>query len=198
MSKLPVTFYRQQDVTVIARQLLGQHLVTNINGERTSGIIVETEAYAGITDRASHAWNNRRTQRTGIMYAAGGVSYIYLCYGIHYLFNVVTNIQDVPDAVLIRALQPLEGLPLMQARYQHKIRPSYTSGPGNLCKALGIDPSFNGESLNGHKVWIEAGSRIPDAQIVATPRIGVQYAGEDALRLYRYYVEGNGWVSRGK
>lgn len=198
MKKLSTKFYQQKDVTVIARQLLGKRLVTQLNGVRTSGIIVETEAYAGVIDRASHAWNNRRTQRTEIMFGPGGTSYVYLCYGIHYLFNVVTNVANTPHAVLIRALEPVEGLEEMRLRYSPKTSATLTAGPGSLSKAMGINAALNGESLTGDKIWIESGAPIPDEQIVISTRVGVQYAGADARLPYRFSIKDNKWVSKGK
>ncbi len=198
MAKLKTAFYRQHDVTVIAKELLGKILVTNINGVRTAGMIVETEAYAGIIDRASHAWNNRRTKRTEVIFQPGGLAYVYLCYGIHYLFNVVTNIENTPHAVLIRALQPVDGIDIMQRRYNNKPSAKLTAGPGSLCKAMGIDTSLNGESLTGKKVWIETGQDIADDNIVISTRVGVQYAGEDAYLPYRFSIKNNDWVSKGK
>lgn len=198
MAKLKTAFYRQHDVTVIAKDLLGKILVTNINGVRTAGMIVETEAYGGIVDRASHAWNNRRTKRTEVIYQPGGLAYVYLCYGIHYLFNVVTNIENTPHAVLIRALQPVDGIDMMQRRYNNKPSAKLTAGPGSLCKAMGIDTALNGESLTGKKVWIETGQDIADDNIVISTRVGVQYAGEDAYLPYRFSIKNNDWVSKGK
>ncbi|NLR78351.1 DNA-3-methyladenine glycosylase [Chitinophaga eiseniae] len=196
--KLPLSFYRQDDVTSIARQLLGKVLVTSIDNVRTAGVIVETEAYAGIRDRASHAWNNRRTQRTEVMYQPGGLAYVYLCYGLHYLFNVVTNVKEVPEAILVRALEPLDGIAAMQHRYPHKNTVKMTAGPGSLCKALGIDAALNGEQLTGNRIWIENAPAIADAQILAGTRVGVQYAGADALLPYRFSIKDNKWVSKGK
>lgn len=196
--KLPLSFYRQDNVTSIARQLLGKVLVTSIDSVRTAGIIVETEAYAGILDRASHAWNNRRTQRTEVMYQPGGLAYVYLCYGLHYLFNVVTNVKEVPEAVLVRALEPLDGIAAMQQRYPHKNTVKMTAGPGSLCKALGIDAALNGEKLTGNSIWIEEAPAIADTQVLAGTRVGVQYAGADALLPYRFSIKDNKWVSKGK
>ncbi|MEV4886944.1 DNA-3-methyladenine glycosylase [Chitinophaga ginsengisegetis] len=198
MAKLKHEFYQQHEVTTIAKQLLGKILVTYINGVRTAGMIVETEAYAGSGDRASHAWNNRRTKRTEVMYKPGGFAYVYLCYGIHYLFNVVTNIEDTPHAVLIRALQPVDGIEMMKQRYNNKPSAKLTAGPGSLCKAMGIDAGLNGESLTGKKVWIESGQDIPEDAITVSTRVGVQYAGEDAYLPYRFSIKNNDWVSKGK
>jgi DNA-3-methyladenine glycosylase len=199
MAKLGNGFYERPDVLKIAQELLGKLLVTKIDGQRTSGRIVETEAYRGVTDRASHAWNNRRTKRTEIMYSHGGVAYVYLCYGIHHLFNVVTNVKDVPHAVLVRALEPVEGIDAMLWRCgKQKVDTTLTAGPGSLSKALGITTELTGESLSGDVVWIEEALPVPKAQIVAGTRVGVAYAMDDAYLPYRFSVRGNPWVSKGK
>ncbi len=148
MSKLPVDFYQREDVITISRELLGKVLCTNVDGKLTTGIIVETEAYAGVTDRASHAYGGRQTRRTKTMYAPGGTAYVYLCYGIHHLFNVVTNMEGVPHAVLIRAIQPQDGIDIMlQRRNMKNLLAKLTSGPGILSKAMGISILNSGESL---------------------------------------------------
>ncbi|UYQ92279.1 DNA-3-methyladenine glycosylase [Chitinophaga horti] len=200
MAKIARDFYEQQDVCKIAKSLLGKLLVTEFNSMRTAGIIVETEAYAGVKDKASHAYNARRTARTEIMYAAGGVAYVYLCYGIHHLFNVVTNKQDVPHAVLVRALEPVEGIDIMLERCgKNKLDYTLTAGPGSLTKALGIRTNYTGIDLTGNEIWIEDGpSKLPASQIVAGTRVGVAYAKEDALLPYRFSVKKSPWVSRGK
>ncbi|MEC5145056.1 DNA-3-methyladenine glycosylase [Chitinophaga sp. 212800010-3] len=197
MAKINASFYQREDVLLIAQQLLGSTLVTNINGVRTAGIIVETEAYAGVTDRASHAWNNRRTNRTAVMYEPGGVAYVYLCYGIHYLFNIVTNVRDTPQAVLVRALEPVDGLEIMKERTGNK-NPLLTAGPGALSKAMGIDLHLNGSRLSGNKIWVEQHSPVSHIDMAADTRVGVQYAGADAFLPYRFYIKNNKWVSKGK
>ena len=182
------------NVVQIARDMLGMELFTQTNEGITSGLIVETEAYAGITDRASHAWNGRRTARTEIMYAQGGTIYVYLCYGIHSLFNVVTNKVDIPDAVLVRAIKPKMGRELMLKRLKKEsFNGAVLYGPGNVSKAMDIHFSQSGMVLGEfnaqkmHKIWIEQGkSPIDDSEITIGKRIGVDYAGEDALRLYRF------------
>ena len=190
MSKLLQSFYLQESAVDVARQLLGKELCTNINGKLTSGIITETEAYMGIDDKASHAWNNRRTQRTEIMYCQGGVAYIYLCYGIHSLFNVVTNIEDVPHAVLVRSISPKRGIELIKKRRPvNKPLKQIASGPGMVSQALGIDCSMTGTSLLGNKIWIENSDlQILSKQITTTTRIGVDYAGPDAMMPYRFII----------
>lgn len=197
MRKLQKSFYVRDEVIQVAKDLLGKILITNFNGELTSGRIVETEAYAGVTDKASHAWNNKRTSRTGVMYAPGGIAYVYLCYGIHHLFNVVTNKVDVPHAVLIRGVEPLQGVEMMLKRTKKK-KADYTltKGPGNVSKALGIFTKHSGMSLLEDKIFIAAdGYKQDNRQIIATPRIGVAYAGEDALLPYRFIVKDSPYVS---
>ncbi|MEI8279680.1 MAG: DNA-3-methyladenine glycosylase [Bacteroidota bacterium] len=197
---LPESFYTRKDVVRIAKELLGKVLVTHIDGVYTSGMITETEAYAGASDKASHAFGNKRTNRTEIMYAHGGVAYVYLCYGIHNLFNVVTNIQDVPHAVLVRAVEPIDGVEYMlQRRGKDVLVPALTSGPGSMSAALGIHTELTGYSLNDVHVYIEdRGYKIHSKQIEAVTRVGVAYAEEDALLPYRFFIIGNKYVSKGK
>jgi DNA-3-methyladenine glycosylase len=181
------------DVVKIAREMLGMELFSQTAEGITSGLIVETEAYAGITDKASHAWNGRRTARTEIMYAPGGTIYVYLCYGVHSLFNIVTNKIDVPDAVLVRAVKPMKGNELMLKRLEKdSLKNNVLYGPGNVTKAMGIHFSQSGTMLgetasDGVKIWIERGtSPVDEDEIAVGTRIGVDYAGEDALRPYRF------------
>lgn len=196
MKKLPFSFYRHDDILGIARALMGKLLVTGNGRAVCTGRIVELEAYAGETDKASHAWNGRRTQRTEVMYGAGGSAYVYLCYGIHHLFNVVTGSANQPHAILIRALEPVKGIAIMEKRMKRKADHTITRGPGNLCKAMGIDLRQNGVSLRSESLYIaEDGLVFPDQLISLSPRIGVDYAGEDAKRLYRFYIKGNPFVS---
>ncbi len=198
MPKLPYSFYQHAIVTEMALQLIGKQLFTLIDGELTGGTIVETEAYNGVLDKASHAYGGRLTKRTEPMYAAGGLSYVYLCYGIHHLFNVVTGNEGNPQAVLIRGLVPTHGLEIMlQRRNMTALKPNLTAGPGALAKALGIDRSLNAKDLSGGEIWIEDnGIGFPEEQLVAAPRIGVAYAGDHALLPWRYYVKGNQFVSK--
>lgn len=196
---LPGSFYERKDVVKIAKDLLGKMLVTNVGGVLTSGMIVETEAYAGVTDRASHAYGGRRTNRTEIMYMQGGVAYVYLCYGIHHLFNVVTNVRDVPHAVLIRAVEPVSGIEdMLRRRNKEKLQPVLTAGPGAMSEALGIRTHHTGLSLQGPDIFIDEGIKIKDRDIVAATRVGVAYALDDALRPYRFYIRDNRFVSKGK
>ena len=197
MEKLGFDFYNRPDVLKIARELLGKILTTNFDGRITSGRIVETEAYAGIRDRASHAFGGRRTARTSIMYESGGTAYVYFCYGIHHLFNVVTDKKEIPHAVLIRALEPIEGIDVMLARTNKKILDNtLTRGPGNVSKALGIVTSHTGTSLLGDEIFIAKDDySLKKKDIVTSPRIGVDYAGEDAKLLYRFSIKDNPYVS---
>lgn len=196
-TKLQADFYQRDDVVAIARQLLGKIIVSMADGVLSAARIVETEAYNGVVDRASHAYNNRRTPRTEVMYAAGGVAYVYLCYGIHRLFNVVTHVADTPHAVLIRAAQPVVGEAIMMERTSKK-KWGYdiTRGPGNVSKALGIGLQHTGMSLLGDLLWLaDDGCRPELADIVAGARIGVDYAGEDSQLSYRFWIRGSRWVS---
>ncbi|MBP2615620.1 DNA-3-methyladenine glycosylase [Chryseobacterium jejuense] len=196
--KLPLSYYSNQDVLFLAQDLLGKVLFTDIDGEITAGIIVETEAYFGVKDKASHAYGGRRTDRTETLYNHGGVSYVYLCYGIHHLFNVVTSVEDDPHAVLIRAVEPLIGTEIMELRRNMPVsKAAISSGPGSAAKALGIDRSFNKKDLNGNEIWIEDhGIQYTSDAIVTGPRIGVAYAQEDALLPWRFFVKGNKYVSK--
>lgn len=195
--KLNDEFYSRKSVTKIAKELLGKILCTNINNQLTAARITETEAYNGITDKASHAWNARRTKRTEIMYAHGGVAYVYLCYGIHHLFNVVTNEKDIPHAVLIRAAEPLFGIDIMQERMKKQTLDfSITKGPGNVSKALGISTTHTGIDLKGNEIFIlDDDYKLSSKKIIASQRIGVDYAKEDALLPYRFYIKDNPFVS---
>jgi len=197
MKKLPLSFYQRGDVLQIANDLLGKLLVTNFHGIKTVTRIVELEAYAGIIDKASHAFGGKRTARNEIMYSRGGFAYVYLCYGIHHLFNVVTNIEDIPHAILIRGAEPVLGINKMMERTGKQIGDTtITRGPGNLSKAMGIDTKYSGTSLLSKDLFIaEDGFVFPKKEIVRSPRIGVDYAGKDALLPFRFYIKGNLFVS---
>jgi DNA-3-methyladenine glycosylase len=195
--KLKKDFYIRENVVQIANDLLGKILVTKVDGKITSGIIVETEAYNGIYDKACHAYGGRKTDRTKVMYEEGGVSYVYFCYGMHYLFNVVTNKKEVPDAVLIRGIIPLKNKKwIFQRISERSLKNGVLNGPGKVTKALGINKSLNGVSLLGNQIWIEDdGILIPQNDIIVGPRIGVDYAGEDALLPYRFLVKSiDSWI----
>ena len=190
MPKLTKDFYLRNDVVAISQELLGKYLFTHIDGMLTAGIITETEAYAGVTDKGSHAYNNRRTNRTEIMYAEGGRAYVYLCYGIHHLFNIVTNQKDIPHAVLIRAIKPAEGIDtILKRRNKTVLDEKISAGPGTVTQALAISVKNIGTHLTGNKIWLEdRGIKIAGKDILAGPRIGIDYAGEDALLPYRFRV----------
>ena len=198
--KLDRKFYLHNDVVTIARNLIGKYLFTRINGVITAGMITETEAYNGRTDRACHAHNNRFTKRTRIMYAEGGIAYVYLCYGIHNLFNIVTNVEGMADAILIRALEPKVGLDQMLTRRQlDKSGPRVSAGPGLVTQAMGITRVHYGADLVGDTLWLEdQGPEISLDQIASGPRIGVDYAGEDALLPWRFWLRDSKWVSKMK
>jgi DNA-3-methyladenine glycosylase len=197
MKKIPLDFYRRENVFQVAEELLGKLLVTKWNRAVTSGRIVELEAYAGAMDKASHAYGGRRTKRNEVMYGPGGSAYVYLCYGIHHLFNVVTNDKDIPHAVLIRSLEPVEGIEeMLSRRGKEKAGPSLTRGPGSLSKALGIYTFHSGMSLTGEELFLaEDGFSYSKKEIFTSPRIGVDYAGEDAMLPYRFFIKGNPFVS---
>lgn len=197
MKKLPISFYQRTDVVQIAKELLGKILVTKRNGITTSGRIVEVEAYNGVADKASHAFGGRRTKRNEVMYADGGIAYVYLCYGIHHLFNVVTNNKNIPHAILIRALEPVKGIDAMLKRTGKK-KPdnTLTRGPGNLSRALAITTTLSGQSLQGKDLFMaEDGFTVSKKEIISSPRIGVDYAGKDARLPYRLFIKGNPFVS---
>lgn len=191
MTKLASSFYERADVVAIAKDLLGKVLCTNIDGNLTCGIITETEAYAGVTDRASHAYGGRRTQRTEIMYARGGTAYVYFCYGMHSLFNVVTNNEGIPHAILVRAIKPIDGIgTMLQRASKPRVDKAFGNGPGKVSKILGISCAHTGMSLLHSTIWIEDRKiKIIKSRIQCSPRIGVDYAGEDAKLLYRFTVD---------
>jgi DNA-3-methyladenine glycosylase len=194
---LPENFYQRTDVVKIARELLGKVLVTKVAGVVTSGMIVETEAYSW-KERGCHAYEARKTQRNAIMFEKGGYAYVYLCYGMHNLFNVVTNKNGVAEAVLVRAIEPVHGVNEMELRRGTLANKFHlTSGPGKLTKALGIDRKLNGKFLLDNEVWIEdTGEKISAGNIEASARIGIDYAGEDAKLPWRFTIKGNKWISK--
>ena len=203
MRKLKVDFYQRNNVLQIAKDLLGKILITKWNGpdgyrDETSGRIVEVEAYNGVMDKASHAAGGKRTKRNEIMYGQGGMSYVYLCYGIHHLFNVVTNKPGTPHAILIRALEPIKGIDVMLERTgKKKLDNTLTRGPGNVSKALGISfKVHSGLSLQSKEFFFaEDDFLLNRKDILSSPRIGVDYAGEDAMLPYRFFIKGNPFVS---
>lgn len=195
---LPREFYTRRDTLLIARQLLGKRLVVPANdGARVSGMIVETEAYQGPEDKASHAYGNRRTARTETMFGMGGTAYVYFIYGMYYQFNVVTNTEAIPHAVLIRALEPEEGIEWMRQRRPLSNDRNLTNGPGKLCQALAIDRSYNRADLMGDAVWIEEGrERVTATRIASGERIGIDYAMEYAAKPWRFWLKNNPYVSK--
>lgn len=196
--KLSSEFYRQKNVCTVARQLIGKILVTCFDDIITAGRIVETEAYNGVVDKASHAYGGRFTNRTETMYQSGGLAYVYLCYGIHHLFNVVTNEAGTPHAVLIRGIEPILGIDTMLQRCRKtRFDTSIGRGPGNVSKALGLQVKHNATELLGDHIFIAEDSfRIARSQIISTPRIGVDYAAEDALLPYRFIIKGHAHVTK--
>jgi len=195
---LPKSFFLHGDVTAISQRLLGKLLVTNIDNQITIGRIVETEAYHGSKDKACHAYLHRNTKRTSVMFKDGGRSYVYLCYGIHFLFNIVTHEEGQPNAVLIRSLEPIEGIDIMKDRRLIAIERNLCNGPGKLAQAMGIDKVVNDLVLydKSSPVWIGDAGSVDDFEIVTTTRIGVDYAEEDALLPWRYYIKGNSYISK--
>jgi DNA-3-methyladenine glycosylase len=187
---IPVNYFLNDDALFIAEDLIGKYLFTTIDGQISGGIITETEAYKGTNDQASHAFGGKHTLRNEIMYAEGGVAYIYLCYGIHHLLNFVTNKANIPDAVLIRSIYPTHGEELMLQRSgKNHITPDIGKGPGKVTKLLGITLAENGIQIPSKKIWLEdRGAIIKKEDILRTPRIGVGYAKEDALLPYRFVL----------
>ena len=200
MAKLPLSFYTRSQVVQIAQELIGKYLYTNINGVLTGGKIVETEAYSGENDLACHSHSGKLTPRTQIMYHEGGVVYTYLIYGIYTLFNIITNVAGKADAVLITAIEPTEGIPEMLLRRNHsEVKTNLTAGPGLVTIALGINKQHYGTPLTGNIIWLEDHhDPIPEDQILASPRVGVAYAGEDALLPWRFRIKGSKWTSPAK
>lgn len=197
MKKIPLSFYSRKDVVLIAKELLGKILVTNFGGVITSGRIVETEAYVALSDKASHSFGGKRTTRNEHMYADAGTAYVYICYGMHQMMNIVTNEKNIPDAVLIRAVEPIKGIDIMLKRTGKKVADkTLTRGPGNVGKALGIFKHHSGNHLLGNNIYLtDDHFKISEEQIGTGARIGVESAGADALRPYRFYLKGNKFVS---
>jgi DNA-3-methyladenine glycosylase len=197
VSKLPREFYTRSNVVTVARELLGKLLVVPAaRGRRVSGKIVEVEAYRGPHDRAAHSYGGRRTKRTETMYGVGGTAYVFFVYGMYYQFNVVTGAAETPHAVLIRAVEPVEGIEQMRKRRQGQPDHNLSNGPGKLCIALGIDRQLDAADLLGHTVWIEDGEKIPRSQIAAGPRVGIDYAEDWVDKPWRFWIRDNACVSR--
>lgn len=195
-TQLPLSFFAGDDVVAIARNLIGNILVSSMNGKISSGRIVETEAYRAFTDKASHSFGGKRTLKNEHMYASAGTAYVYICYGMHRMMNIVTNERDIPEAVLIRALEPLKGQEIMRTRTgksgsDHLL----CRGPGNVTKAMGIEKKHSGLLLGENELQILASSLLPQEKIAVSPRIGVDSAGKDALLPYRFFVAGHACIS---
>jgi len=197
MKKLPLSFYARRDVVLIARELIGKIITTNFGGQLTSARIVETEAYAGFTDKASHSFGGRRTTRNEHMYSVPGTAYVYICYGLHQMLNIVTNDKEVPDAVLIRGVEPISGIEIMLKRTGKKTPDAtLTRGPGNVAKALGVFKRHSGSHVFGKEIYLtDDNTVIPAEDIGTSKRIGIESAGADALLPYRFYIKGNKYVS---
>jgi DNA-3-methyladenine glycosylase len=200
MTKISKSFYTRPDVVQISRELIGKYIYTRIDGILTGGRIVETEAYCGENDLACHSHSGRRTARTEIMFQEGGVAYVYLIYGIYCLFNIITNVAEKADAVLIRAIEPTEGIPEMLLRRNHtQVTPKLTAGPGLVTLALGISKKHYGTDLTGDLIWLDdPGEIINPDDLIASPRVGVDYAGEDALLPWRFRLKNSRWTSKAK
>ncbi|MFL6375234.1 MAG: DNA-3-methyladenine glycosylase [Pyrinomonadaceae bacterium] len=197
--KLPRKFYSATDTVAIARGLLGKLLVIpDEEGRRVSGMIVETEAYLGAEDRGAHSYGGRRTARNEVMYGVAGHVYVFFVYGMYYQFNIVTGPVGHPHAILIRGIEPVDGIGIMRERRGDKVKKDrdLTSGPGKLAIAMGIDRTLNGADLLSNQCWIENYRTLPDADIATGPRIGIDYAGDDALKPWRLWITGNQFVSR--
>jgi len=181
----------------VAKNLLGSLLYTKIDNEIVSGKIVELEIYLGVIDKASHAYGGRRTKRTEAQFLLGGIAYIFLVYGIHSQFCVVTAEENVPHAILIRALEPKENIEIMKKRRGTDDIFNLTSGPGKLCKALSITRDQNGIDLTGDTIWIEpSGTIVPENSIIHAKRVGIDYAEEYKDKLWRLYIKDNPHVSK--
>jgi len=200
MKLINADYYQNEDVVFLAKDLLGKVIVTNINKCATSAEIVETEAYNGIFDKACHAYNSRKTKRTIVMYSTGGIAYVYLCYGMHFLFNVVVGKRNSPKAILIRAARPIEGiLTMLKRRKKNKVDRAMTAGPGALSQALGIDKKFNNIPLDSDTIGIyDIFNRYGEDDIIISKRVGVDYAGNDAELPYRFRIKNSKWTSLAK
>jgi DNA-3-methyladenine glycosylase len=195
--KLARSFYVREDTLAVCRDLLGKLLVVpDEDGRRVSGMIVEVEAYLGVTDRGAHSYGGRRTARNEVTYGVGGHVYVFFVYGMYYQLNIVTGPVDDPHVALIRAVEPVDGIDIMRERRGPMKDKNLTSGPGKLCIAMNIDRRLNGESIRGRQISIEEYRVFTDAEIAVGRRIGIDYAGEDALKPWRFWVCGNAYVSR--
>jgi len=191
------TYWESEEVLRLSQEILGCYLATNINGEFCYGRIVETEAYEGINDKAAHVFDDRKTERTKVMYGKSGHAYIYLCYGMHHLLNIVTAPEGIPHAILIRGIEPVLGEEIMALRSNKKVGDKRIGrGPGNVSKAMGLHYKMTGVSLDSEHIGIFKPDEFPHFNIIRGSRIGVAYAKEDALRPNRFWIENNPHVSK--
>ena len=197
MQKLAREFYTSKNTAKIARDLLGKLLVVpDGSGRRVSGMIVEVEAYLGVSDRAAHSYGGRRTPRNEVMYGHGGFVYVFFVYGMYYQLNVVAGPAEHPHAILIRGIEPVEGVETMRTRRGAMKDTNLTSGPGKLAIAFGVTRELNGADLTGDRIWIEQFRKIPKKEVAIGSRIGIDYAGEDAALPLRFWIRGNAFVSK--
>ena len=196
MKKLPKEFYLSKNTAKIARELLGKLLVIPSNGQRVSGMIVEVEAYLGVHDRAAHSFGGRRTNRNEVMYGGGGRVYVFFVYGMYHQLNFVTGPEDHPHAILIRGIEPVEGVEIMRERRGEMKDTNLTSGPGKLAIAFDVNRELNGEDLMGDQIWLEEYRKFQKKEIETGKRVGIDYAGEDAELPLRFWVKGNPFVSK--
>ncbi len=198
-NKLSQDFYLREDTISVAKDLLGKLIVVpDAEGRRVSGMIVETEAYLGETDRAAHSYNGRRTPRNEVTYGIGGHAYVFFVYGMYNQLNVVIGPVDQPHVVLIRAVEPVEGIEIMRERRGSMKDRNLTSGPGKLCIAMAIDRDLNGENLSGERIWLGDHRSFSSAEIATGKRIGIDYAGDDAEKPWRFWVKGDEYVSKAR
>ncbi len=198
MEILPLEFYRREDTLQIAKELLGRELIVRgFDDFVTGGIITEVEAYLGGQDKGCHAYGYKKTARNQVMFQAGGVAYVYFCYGMYDMFNIVTHKEGEPHAILIRSVKPTQGKKIiLRRRKQSRISPMTSAGPGRLTMALAINRSHNGKSLISEDLYVLEKPAMKDFEIVATPRIGIAYAEEDAMKPYRFYIKNEPFVSK--
>jgi DNA-3-methyladenine glycosylase len=195
--KLGRDYYSSGDTIGLARDMLGKLLVVpDASGNRVTGMIVETEAYLGVDDRAAHSYGGRRTARNEVTYGGGGFAYVFFVYGMYYQLNFVTGTEGIAHVVLIRAVEPVDGIEIMRARRGEMKDTNLTSGPGKLCIAFDIDRRYNGTDLSGDEMWLEGHIRFSEDDISVGKRIGIDYAGPDAENPWRFWVKGNKYVSR--
>ncbi|HEX3028498.1 MAG TPA: DNA-3-methyladenine glycosylase [Clostridia bacterium] len=188
-------FY-ERDTLLVAKELLGKKLVHETDEGKTVGRIVEVEAYIGPGDAAAHTYKGLRSIRTEVAFGPGGHAYVYMIYGMYYCFNIVTNKKDKPEVVLIRALEPIEGIELMMHRRGTEKIKNLCSGPGKLCGAMHIGKKDNAADLCGDSLYLLDSARILESDILATPRINIDYAGEAINYPWRYVIKGNKYVSK--